>query len=136
MSKRIVQSFNGRLRSFTSDDLVKGLATALRPVQAQRQKAQDAAFKRGQHIAANRTAGNAISAALRVSNQRAGQSNVKAIDSLFDSPVVNKHAPQNQPLLDAIDDIVPQRAQALDDAIDGITPATKTQSIDKFIDDL
>lgn len=135
MSKRIIQSFGGKLRSFTSDDLIKGVATALRPVQAQRQKAQDAAFKRGQHIAANRTAGNAIAAALLQSNRSSQQLNARAIDHLFDTSA--PAGANNLPLLDVLDGIVPEQPQSLDDVLDGIQKHTgPALSLDQAIDDV
>lgn len=115
-------------RRVTAGNLIKGLAVFSK----QHRAAQARAFDTGLKAAANRIANNALADALRTSNQRSQQSNARAIDAMFDAP-----APvvKNLPLLDALDGIVPQRAQELDDAIDGIIPAAP-QSLSKVIEEL
>lgn len=127
--KKVVTLSNGQRRTLTADVLVKGLAAFSKQHAAAKARAFDAGMKAAQ----NRSANNAIAEALRQSNRCSAQSNARAIDSLFDAPT----APviKNASLLDALDDIVPQRAQALDDAIDGIIPAAK-QPLSKIIEEL
>lgn len=112
---------NGRPRLATPDDLVKGVAMALRPVM--QAKAYDAGLKAGASIAANR----AIACALLASN-RSGQV-ARAIDSMFDT-MPNSRSLTVAQAIDSIDgEPMPNSlrnmpaAKALDHIIEGTDPA-------------